>query len=294
MENFYLFMDRYQNQDINDMTNEEWEALSTSTQSRNKHLQKIIESANVINDINADVFILTEVGGADSLNNFNKYFLNNQYDVVLREGNSSRGIEIGFLINKKLKMKSKIYSNKKILLDNGKKFSRSIAELQLSNKEGVQLVLLGVHLKSKHHQEKDFEGIEQRTLELSSLKKHVNLVKEKYNVPVIIGGDFNCSRADYEFNDFADSFFEFHELKGSTPEEACTYVYFKNNKVLFQLDYLFCTDKNVINLKDSYTYRFKNEYGDNLGIPDTFSEKKMMPSDHFPVVLNIDLTEKDK
>lgn len=284
-ENFFVFMDKYKDENIDDLTNEQWEKLSCSTNTRNKHLQKVIDSAKVINDIDADIFVLTEMGGKESLNNFNKYFLTeDKYKFSLKAGNSNRGIEIGFLIKKDLELRVEVYSNKDLVLDNGSKFSRNIAELRAYNKENeLKFILLGVHLKSKQHGKGDFEGISQRTKELIKLKSHIESLKDELKVPVIVAGDFNCSMFDNELQEFSTNLFEFHALKNSDEKESCTYVNFRNGKVMSQIDFIFSTDE-IFDLDESFTYRFKNEYGDNMGIPDSFEEKRFLPSDHFPLV----------
>lgn len=282
MENFFVFLDKYEGQDLNLITNVEWEKLSSSSTVKNKHIQKVMDSSKVIQEINADIYILTEMGGRESLNNFNKLFLNNEYQTLLKDGNSSRGIEIGFLVKQGINVK--VASNKNIILGNGKKFSRSIAELRIFNeKDELQKIILGVHLKSKIHGEDDFEGIEQRTHELNALKTYILELRNELNVPILVGGDFNCSWNDYEFTSFADGLFEFHKQKNSTEKEFCTFVNFRLNRVLTQIDFVFSTD-DVFDLENCYTYRFKDSYGYSLGIPDSFEEKKYLPSDHFPLV----------
>lgn len=285
-ENFFIFLDKYKDEDINELSNDQWEKFSLSSV-KNKHIQKVIDSAKAVKDIDADLYILSEMGGRESLQNFNKYFLNDNYDCFLKNGNSNRGIEIGFLVKKNLDYSFEVHSNKDLVLDNGYKFSRNVPELRVSNKNGdLILIVLGVHLKSKISSAQDFEGIDQRTSELKLLSSYASTIKEMYSVPVIIAGDFNCSRMDYELNIFSKEMYEFHDLKKSKDEELCTYVNFKVKRILTQIDYIFCTE-NIFDLDNSFTYRFKDDYGYSLGIPDSFEEKKYLPSDHFPLVAKI-------
>ena len=287
LENFYILMDKYNNQNIEEMSNEEWTSLSISTTIPNKHLQKVLDAQKVIQEIDADVYVFTEVGGRDSLANFNKYFLEENYWYYLKHGNSNRGIEIGFLVNKRLDYKTEIHSNKDIKLENGKKFSRNIAELRLSKKDKLEMIILGVHLKSKHSREDDFQGMRQREMELKALRTHINKLEEELKVPVIVAGDFNCTMDEPELKNFSKGLKEFHKIKKSSIEESCTHVHFSTTRVLNQLDYIFTTKNLRYKLKDCYTYRFKNEYGDILGLPDRIVEKKWNPSDHYPLVLTI-------
>ena len=287
LENFYILMDKYKNQDIDTMTNDEWENLSVSTTIKNKHLQKVLDAKRVIEEIDADVYVFTEVGGRESLSNFNKYFLDEKYWYYFKNGNSNRGIEIGFLVNKRLDYKAEVHSNKNILLENGKRFSRNIAELRLSQNDKLKLIILGVHLKSKHSREDDFQGMRQREMELKALRTHISKLEKEYSVPVVIAGDFNCTMEEPELKNFAKGLSEFHKIKKSSIEESCTHVHFSTKRVLNQLDYIFSTKNLKYDLKNSYTYKFRNEYGDVLDLPESIQEKQWNPSDHYPLVLKI-------
>ena len=116
-------MDKYNNEDLNTISNKAWEELSLAVINKNKNIEKIFDAAKVIKEIDADVYSLQEVGGVSSLENFNKYFLNDEYKVCFRESNSKRGIDIGFLVNKKFS--TKVIGNNKMKLENGSSFSRN-------------------------------------------------------------------------------------------------------------------------------------------------------------------------
>ena len=287
LENLFILMDFYNDEDLSQMTNEEWESLSSSCTHKNKHLGKLEEMAKVIEELDADVYFFQEVGGHESIRNFKKYFLNNNYKYYIKPGNSSRGICTSFLVKKGFEYDIDLITNKNYVLDNGSRISRDFLQLNLSKNDEIKLSLLNVHLKSQRSSEEDFNGIKQRASELNGLKAIANKIGQ--NCPVIIGGDFNVDLNSYESNGMLDEFINFHDLKKSSVEDRCSHVFFSQTKVLNQLDYLLVNKKNkdILDLSKSYNYRFKNEYGDDLGIPDSLFERQMQPSDHFPVVIEI-------
>jgi hypothetical protein len=73
--------------------------------------------AQAIGEIDADVLMLVEVGGRDSLENFNHHFLNEAYNAHWVEGNSSRSIDLGFLVRKGLSLSVEARSNRERPVD---------------------------------------------------------------------------------------------------------------------------------------------------------------------------------
>ncbi|NJM10262.1 MAG: hypothetical protein HC883_05225, partial [Bdellovibrionaceae bacterium] len=98
-ENLFLYLDDQTERDWRRMTEKEWQRLSSATVP-NKSLTKTLWLADSILDMDADIVCLNEVGGQESLHNFAKLFLNGRYVPHLIEGNSDRGIDIGFLVHK--------------------------------------------------------------------------------------------------------------------------------------------------------------------------------------------------
>ena len=96
-ENLFLFMDRYKGQDLERMIEEEWQKCSTAP-TPNKSLRKTWGLAETIREITPDIVMLNEVGGEESLKNFNHYFLAGQYRPMTIEGNSDRGIDLAYLV----------------------------------------------------------------------------------------------------------------------------------------------------------------------------------------------------
>jgi len=292
VENLYILLDLYNNQDLEEITEEEWLAYSTSFTQPNKSLYDILGIKKTIQEIDADIYMLCEVGGKESLDNFNKYFLDNKYSVYMKEGNSTRGLCVGYLVKKESKYTYTVKTNKDVTLSNGK-ISRDILELRIYRNGKLKLIKLLVHLKSKRSSKGDREGLAKRTDEVKAVIDFYKKIKKQYKIPVILAGDFNGhaqkENPDEEFNPIYETdLLDAHEIAKSTDEERTSFVSFYTTRVLRQLDYIFLSGDLHSKLSKVYNPKFKNEYGDNLGIPDSFMEKKWMPSDHFPVVVELD------
>ncbi len=282
-------MDHYKGEDLHTISNKDWQSLSLGNTTPNKHIQKIEDAAKVIKDIDADIYLLCEVGGPESLNNFNSYFLKNEYDVIAFEGTSRRSLDVGFLVKKDLSKNITSIDNKNIKLSDQSYFSRSLGEIHLIRDNEVQMVLLLTHLKSKLTAEGDFQGLSKRALEIKGLNKHIKSIQQSFNNPkVILAGDLNSDLEDLRLMKLVD-LDNFLDLKGSSVEDKCTHIYFGSTIAYHQFDYIFTTKnmRDLLDLNNSYVYRFKNDYGDVLKLPEVLSEKFQHPSDHYPVVLQL-------
>lgn len=290
MENLFLMMDKYQGEDLNLISEDHWQSFSTSLNTYNKHIQKTFDAAEVIKDIDADVYLLSEVGGVESIHNFNKYFLDNKYHYFIHQGNSRRGISVAAMVKKKNKDKFKYITNHRIQLNNGKYISRDFGELHLIDKKGkTKKIFITIHLKSKISSDDDFQGLKQRAAEIEALEILIKSLEEKYRCPIVLGGDFNANPTEYELKNLKNKMIDFQDLKKTNPLERCTHVYFTTQRQLNQFDLLWVSQnlKDKIELKESFVYHFKNEYGDDLGVAESFQEKLYYPSDHYPVILKI-------
>ncbi|MGH1467822.1 MAG: endonuclease/exonuclease/phosphatase family protein [Bdellovibrionales bacterium] len=289
IENLFLLMDQYEGEDLNTISNKDWQSLSLGNTTPNKHIQKIEDAAKVIRDINADIFLLCEVGGPESLKNFNSYFLNNEYEVIAFEGTSRRSLDVGFLIKKDISNNITSIDNKNLKLSDHSYFSRSLGEIHLKKGGNLKAIFLLTHLKSKLTAEGDFQGLSKRALEIKGLNKHIKSLQKKFNDPkIILAGDLNSDLEDLRLMKLM-ALDNFLDLKSASTEEKCTHIYFGSSIAYHQFDYIFTT-KNLrafIELGHSYVYRFKNDYGDVLELPKILSEKFQHPSDHYPVVLQL-------
>lgn len=301
LENFFISLDTYNNENIETLTEAQWQRMSIAKEP-NKQLAKIQEIAEMVLKQNPDVCVFSEVGGKPALEIFNQYFLNNQYSVFMSKSNSRRGIDIGFLVKKDCPYKVKIKSNRYHPLhskmeEKATKFSRDIPELRFYQEDKMKLIVMGVHFKSKASLGDDYFGVETRASEVRGLVEIYNRVKNKYQVPIIVAGDFNgtvvADKFESEFSPIFDetSLRDFHEYKENLqPEDRVSFVRV-DPYTLNQLDYILI-DKDLVskvNLEVSRILRFTTFYDIEMPLPTSLTEKKKLPSDHYPQVIEFSL-----
>lgn len=221
-----------------------------------KSPEKTRKLAQAIEKIAPDIMFVCEIGGADSLEKFNSEYLNDLYQPSIIQGNSSRGIEIGYLIKKDCKYHCEHYTHRnralnflyphEIILNNKFKednpqakeeelpyqshlLSRDIAELRLyknketSKEEAPEFIFLGVHLKSKWDQDGiDEQGRLRRGAEAKLLIETYKTLKARWpETKIFMVGDFNGvvfgPNADHELS-------QFKELE----DESCDVLEFLN------------------------------------------------------------------
>jgi endonuclease/exonuclease/phosphatase family metal-dependent hydrolase len=295
VQDLFLFLDKYQGENLATIDEKTWSSFSISLK-KNKSLEKIIGIQKVIQETNPDIILLTEIGGLESLENFNKYFLTSSYQSYLLPTNSNRGIDLGYLVKKKFH--AKLISHKNFVLSLNEKFSRDVAELRVYFRNQLKVIFLGVHLKSKLDKDKkDFEGRKKRALEIEGLKKIYLALRKKYHLtPLIVAGDFNgILEKDSREPEFEKFMKETHlidilDLSGVPQSERYTYLYFFLGEKPWpqQIDYILMEKKfeDLLDKKNCFVYRFKNSFGDELEVK-TIKEKWDLPSDHFPVVMTL-------
>lgn len=307
-ENLFLFFDQELPANYKDLNQTDWKKLSSSV-IPNKPIRKVLELANVLSELDPDIVLLAEIGGEESLNNWNKYFLDSNYYVALIEGNSDRSIDVGYLIHKRCQFHFSIETNKNRVLNflyphernlvNSEnlthKFSRDVAELHLflNKKEKPFFIFLLTHLKSPLDPGGiDPNGCRRREAEFKTLLE----IYKKYElaqVPIAVAGDFNGNAArnatEREFTEIynktqLEDIFEIAQL---SPEDRSTYYMVRNSGKTEnrQIDYCFLSPlaSQYFNTKTSKVYRYKNELG-LCAAPKTQAEKELLPSDHYPIV----------
>lgn len=289
----FIFIDNPLIKQLKDYSEDEWQRLTYSPKG-NKKLKHIFSLANLIKKINPDVLLLNEVGGKESLSNFNKLFLNDKYQIAMKE-KSTRGIDTGFLIKKQFKFKHKGYSKTKIE-DKDYKFSRAINKLTILDKQEKPILnIFGVHLKSLRGDSTNPEIIETRYNEVKGLVHLMKDARKKDKAPYIVGGDFNgnAKLKDYDF-EFKylyrhTSLRDIHDLNKSSDLDRYSFVrLLRNNQIEYnQIDYIMLSKDlhKKINKVKRYLYRVDNK---DTHIS-TYTEKNMLPSDHYPQFVSIKL-----
>lgn len=321
-ENLFLLFDQGARPDPASLTEQQWQKLSTSVYD-NKPLRKSQALAKSLLEIDADIVMLCEVGGLESLKNFNELFLGGRYAPCLMEGNSNRNIDVGFLVKKSLSFYYDLYSNKNrsinflypherdslangYPLKGGKtfqshKFSRDVLEMRLFTQDPEKpfLLILLTHLKSRLDPERiDPNGFERRQAELKTLIEIYKELSQKYpGVPVMVAGDFNgnasANATDEEFRALYDStdLQDVLEVALLTHEERATYYQIRNAGRVDgrQIDFVFFSRflKKHLKEKSASVYRYRNELGLPQDPPGSLEAKLLLPSDHYPLVFEI-------
>ena len=258
-ENFYLLLDRkYSQADFEGLVEDAYMAMNFSIYNPNKERTKIAAIAQTILEEDFDFVGLCEVGGMETLANFNRYYLGDRYDCYLHEENSHRGIFVGALVRKGR------FDSVRARNVRGA-FSRNL--LRVSLRQGkTRLRLFVVHLKSQHGPDM---GIEQRMAEVLQLCAQV----DRRNCIVL--GDFNGiairGRHQFEFDPFLElPFRDVLEAMGIPEQARFTHFHFKGGFHFSQLDYIFCS--NDLSILD----------GGMLCdlVPINYHQRRLLPSDH--------------
>lgn len=319
-ENLFLFFDQELPPNWKNLTEKEWQKL-THASVPNKSLKKSLWLAQALREIDADFVLMNEVGGEESLKNFSKYFLEDRYKGYMIEGNSDRGIDVGYLVRKDLPFRIELHTHKnrpihflyqheiqnnqyfekaapeKVIKTHY--FSRDCAELRVF-KDGetrARLIFLLVHLKSKLDPDGiDPEGRERRSAELNALVEIYRDMRREHGaeIPVIVGGDFNGSVHPQNGEKEFMRLFEATDLEnvfyvlGRDLKDSMTQIQFPSGGQphFLQMDYLFISSDLQSHLiaEDTYVYRYRSELGVKLALPQTLDQRLVLPSDHYPVV----------
>lgn len=318
-ENLFIFLDTAQERDWRRLTEKEWQNLSSASVS-NKTLSKTLWLADSILEVDADIVCLNEVGGHESIHNFARYFLRDRYTPYLIEGNSDRGIDIGYLVKKEFSLRAELRTHKdrplhflyphevesnayhaqhapeKVIKTHY--FSRDCAELRLYKDGSTQpsLIILLAHLKSKLDPDGiDPQGRSRRQAEVKTLMDIYKEVRNTFSpsVPTIVAGDFNgCARRIVAGEEYAEliatDLESVMELGGLEGEHAATQVLFSRSGQIqhLEIDYIFVSPelKAFLIPEKVEVYRYRSDLRVPLPLPATLDQRTYLPSDHYPVV----------
>jgi endonuclease/exonuclease/phosphatase family metal-dependent hydrolase len=241
--------------------------MNTSIYNPNKERFKISAIADTILENDFDFIALCEVGGLETLQNFNKHYLYGRYDCHLYEENSRRGIFVGALVKRGM--------FDRVTARNVRgNFSRNVLEVSLSLRTN-RLEIFVVHLKSQYGQDR---GIDQRLKEVAQLCALV----PRNNCVVL--GDFNGilvrGEHQFEFDEFLDMpFRDVLEAMDIPSRARFSHFYFRDGLNFSQLDYIFVS--NDLAVTD----------GGMLGdmVPLNYEQRRRLPSDHIFITATIEL-----
>lgn len=300
-QDLFLFMDKWDGTGIGELTEIKWNLMSSSL-INNKSKEKCLMLARTIIDAEADIVMVTEVGGPESLANFSKHLLNDEFEALSLPSNSDRGIDLGYLVRRSLPFRPDLTSHIDYPLpEPARRFSRDVLRLDLKLDGHTKLIFLLVHIKSKLDlRKKDFEGRGQRALEVSGLLEIYKSLLD-HQVPVLIGGDFNGHAGEKDTEEEFRQIYEKTDLKDIAflarvpEEERFSYIYFNRggNRFVQQIDYLFISEKYAPLLEPAGCLfpRYKTAQGLALPIPKRMEQKNILPSDHYPFLATLRLPD---
>lgn len=299
-QDLFLFMDKHDQTSLEDLTEIKWGLMSSSL-FNNKSKEKCLSLARAITDADADIVMLTEVGGHESLANFARFVLQDKYLSMSLPSNSDRGIDLGYLIKKTLPYELAIHSHVDFALpEPARRFSRDVLRLDLIRDEKIEMILLLVHIKSKLDLRRtDFEGRSRRVLEVKGLLQIYQKLLV-HQVPILVGGDFNGHAGEKDTEEEFKAIYQESDLKDIAflaqipEEERFSYIYFTRggNRFVQQIDYLFISEKfsHLIEASECYFPRYRNAAGIPLPIPKRMEQKNTLPSDHYPFLATLRLS----
>lgn len=227
-ENLYLLLHQdYSRQELEALPEDEYQAMNPSIYNHNKERAKLSDIADVILQEDFDLLGLCEIGGLESLQNFNRIYLDGRYQCYLHEENSRRGIFVGALV------KPGLFSRVDARSERGL-FSRNLLRLTLTL-DGYSVRVFVVHLKSPLGQNL---GIERRIEEVRQLARLVS------GRSCIVMGDFNGilirGQHQFEFEPFMHlPLRDVLEAMGVDTDKRYTHYHFGPAPNFAQLDYLF-------------------------------------------------------
>ncbi|MBC74415.1 MAG: hypothetical protein CME64_00210 [Halobacteriovoraceae bacterium] len=301
VQDLYVFMDKYNGEDLETIDEPRWQQFSTSF-FPNKPIRKLYSIKNTFESLDPDIIMLVEVGGAQSLHNFNQHFLNNKYEVFLEDSLSDRGIDVGYLVKKSSMLECELLNKSNVRLGNGKRFSRGLFELRVKKDDKLICNLLLTHLKSKLDLKKeDFEGRGQRSAEVDYISKHYSKLQEKRpDLPILVCGDMNGiiykDETEEELSQFSKvGLIDVYEALDLPLEERHTYYFFnkQRQRIPMQLDYMLINSK-FKQLVDKSTRVIPIDIDLVPYPPMDLKQKKKLSSDHYPVFCRLNLTSSDK
>lgn len=300
-QDLFLFMDKHNHAavPVTELTEIKWQLMSSSLFS-NKSKEKCQMLGATILEADADIVMVTEVGGPESLANFAKYVLNDQYFSISLPSNSDRGIDLGYLIKKNLTHEFDPHSHIDFKLpEPARRFSRDVLRLDMKENGEMKMIFLCVHIKSKLDMRRtDFEGRTRRVLEVKGLLQIYKELQAKYpDIPILVGGDFNGIAAERDTEEEFKPIYESSDLKDIAflakipDEDRFSYIYFNRggNRFVQQIDYLFISEKfaSLLDPAECYFPRYKTLTGAPLPIPKRMEQKNILPSDHYPFLATL-------
>lgn len=164
--------------------------------------EQVQQLRKILNDVDADIAILTEVESLSALKTLASE-TTSPYKTFLIEGNDMRGIDIGFMVKSDLPVQAELFSHKDkewkdpVTRRKTPLFSRDLPALLLrkNHEEKPFVMIFGMHAISLRGRPGDFQSTRLRTAQFDGALEIIQEFRTKYgtDIPVILAGDFNTS-----------------------------------------------------------------------------------------------------
>lgn len=277
--------------------------------------EQVQQLRTIMDDINADIAILTEVESLSALKTLSSE-ISPSYKSFLIEGNDTRGIDIGFLIKSDLPIHAEVFSNKdrewKDPVTRRKTFLFSrdlpVMVLRKENEEKPFLMVIGMHAISQRGRPGDFQA---KRLREAQFMESINIIHElqaKFgrDVPIVLAGDFNTSvMFAPEAQPLRDHLMSAFDMAQNTIPRAArvTHTFHEDyvdeqgetheRTYMDQLDDIRLLGVSAKAVLSASVYRYKDSDGYVLPFAINRELRYRQNSDHMPVVVEISRTAFD-
>lgn len=269
----------------------------------NKPHHQVEKLATTINEINADIMLMTEVEGEHSLDVFIKEYLNDAYQGYTTPSNDGRDLRISLIVKKDRDLDVEVISFEGLKFQNPLTgleepwFVRNLPIYLIKRKSTGEYLfaVVGVHFKSQRNRSKDENSVLKRTAEAVKAAEIIKDFKsEVFDIPIMLMGDFNADIYAPEFetirdlnlhNPYETHFEDPHGLGLITHSHHGT----AETPDYKAFDHILVDPVISKGLIRAFIYRYFDDEGKVKDLPRTQSERDQNPSDHFPKVIDIDL-----
>jgi endonuclease/exonuclease/phosphatase family metal-dependent hydrolase len=263
---------------------------------RGKPREQITRVVENLRAIDPDVAVIQEVQSYEMLLEFNRKYFDGRYDVILRRGNDIRGIDIAFLVRKGMNVDLEIETHANEMWRDPsdrqmkKLFSRD-APVIIVKKRGEArplFAVIGNHAKAIG----DDHSYMLRSEQYRRLAQIVSKYQRRYGVetPIILAGDFNTPihrsvEVEPVLNLMTDAFDEMGVSLNSPARITHTYIPGRGPTDYTQMDGFLISNGSRAKVIKVDVLR------DFTILPVTKAERAQQGSDHFPVYVDIELTD---
>jgi endonuclease/exonuclease/phosphatase family metal-dependent hydrolase len=252
-----------------------------------------------------DIVVLQEVENLRSLEDFVAQYLHRRYDVLLSQGNDSRGIQVAYLVKRDLPFRITFDSHADtravytVTGEETKIFSRDVPSLRIwahsqnADNDDPLIVIYGTHFKSKRSKPGDPES---RVLRRTQVEASVEIIRRDKNAHpsslMMIAGDFNGDvRVEAEFAPLREILRDAFDTLAEALSDAdrVTHTFHPQNgpTSYSQIDAFFVSPEKSDYVSGAFVHRYKDEAGNIKPLPSSWHERNTNPSDHFPVILKL-------